>query len=165
MSSLIIAARIIILIAVVVTCIIKQRNYNVEQWILRCFGIIWQFLLIVLTYKFPQKFSEYHAGLLVISFPLHFINVIGNKSYVNAIINNVIGFGFFMISGLVTNNKWYFTALLMTFTLIGTILFYVLFINYYEFATLMQFCIITLLSIISAYQNELKFKTEFIQYA
>ena len=124
----------------------------------------WHFLLIILTYKFPQHFSEYHAGLLVISYPLNFVNTIGNKTNCNAIMNNVIGFGFFMINGLITNNKWYFTAFTMILTLIGLVLFFAIYISFYEVAIIMQFCTITLLSIMSAYQYESKLKTEFIQF-
>jgi len=119
-------------------------------------------IILGLAYKFPLVFSELHAPLLTISFCANLFHVSISKNNPSGLVSNVIGYAFYMISGLITNSRWIYTATAMTITMIITCAFYAMFLGLSEVTIMMQYIIVAFLSMYSCYQNESRMKAEFI---
>ncbi len=78
------------------------------------------------------------------------------------LLNNVVGFTFFMLSGLVTSTVWIYSAVAMMVTFIVTIVFYSVMLDLNETTVIMQYLVTTLLTVYCAYQSEYRIKNEFL---
>ncbi|CDW86801.1 -like sensor kinase protein [Stylonychia lemnae] len=122
--------------------------------------IIW----LSMTYKF-QKTVDFHAPLLVMTqiYNLYQVGTSNAKTDNIALVNNIVGFNFFMLSGLLTSSKWYYTAVGFASSMLATILFYSLFVGIEEVPTLMQFVVTTSIVAYSSYMIEYRTKMELLQ--
>ncbi|CDW74713.1 multi-sensor hybrid histidine kinase [Stylonychia lemnae] len=162
-SSLIFLSRIIIFIAHIVSAVTNQRIFIFDQWAVRVANSVFHLLILGLAYKFPLIFSELHAPLLTISFCANLFHVSISKNNPPGLVSNVIGYAFFMISGLITNSRWIYTAIAMTVTMTITCAFYATYMGLSEVTIMIQYICVALLTMYSSYQNESRMKTEYIQ--
>eukprot|EP00347_Sterkiella_histriomuscorum_P016217 403354040 len=162
-SSLIFAARMVIFLATVITAITNQRKFVLDQWMTRSMNNFFHFLLLIFTYKFPLVFSEAHSPLLTLTFLINLVQVTFSKLNSAGLVNNVIGFAFFQLSALVTNQRWIYTSIAILAINIGTICFYYLYLNLTETTIIIQYTVVSILCIYSSYQIEYRSKTEYIQ--
>ena len=156
--------RILITIGVIVASLIKQRPFILNVWLVTIATIIWHFLLIILSHKLPRYFCNLHAPLLVVSFYFNTaMMVLSALSYV-VIIQNVIGFAFFLICGLALSASWILTSIAILINLIGALLIIVLHYNINDVGTVAQYIVISALVIYVLYFKELVMKNEFLRY-
>eukprot|EP00347_Sterkiella_histriomuscorum_P024327 403331514 len=139
--------------ATIITSATNQREFILEQWLVRSFSCLYHLLLILSTWKFPVL-TNFHAPILVLNYLMNLYQVVPNKASIPAIMNNVSGFSFFMVSGLVTNSRWLYTSISFTVVLISTMVFYSYFINVNEVAVMIQFVSITVIVTYASYQYE-----------
>lgn len=133
------------------------------MWGARFANVGWHVILIFLSYKWPLVFSDVHSPLLVLSYLLNMLQASGAKFSQVGLVNNVIGFTFYLIVGLITSSRWIYTTISMLLITIGTCVFYGYMINLTETTSIMNFIVQTVLACYSVYQNESKGKSEFIQ--
>lgn len=69
---------------------------------------------------------------------MNLYQVIPQKTNLLALMNNISGFSFFMICGLVTNSRWIYTSISNILVLIATILIYTNYADIHESTIYMQ---------------------------
>ena len=123
-SSIIFCSRLALLIGAVITQVSDQRAFTLQSWVGRCVNIFLHFMIILIGLKWA-RFAEFHGPLLVITFTLNFMQVFYGKKGLPVVMNNVIGFVFFLVSGLMTSGKWTYTLSSIMITCSATVVFYV----------------------------------------
>jgi hypothetical protein len=113
--------------------------------------MVFHVLILALAYKFPLKFSEVHAPLLTVSFCANLFHVSISKNNPSGLVSNVIGYAFYMISGLITNSRWIYTAIAMIITMITTCAFYAMFLELSEVTIMIQYIVVAILTMYSSY--------------
>ena len=154
-SSIIFIARLALLIGSIITQVSEQRAFTLQAWVGKCVNIFLHFVFLLIGLKWTG-FAEFHGPLLVLTFSLNFLQVYYGKITLSVVINNVIGFAFFIVSGLLTSGKWSYTFVAIMLTSSGTAVFYYEHVQLKEVLSLMQFFITPLLISYAIYNTEKK---------
>lgn len=164
MCTVSLGIRIAAMLAAIIEVYVYGNEYDKQYWGLRSSCVGWQFILLVLGWKFPKQCTKFMAPVMIPGFT--FFNLVPcltipmSPALMGASMASLL---FYMFNGLLLNYSWIFTSISMSLTSIVCIAFYVIALNFRDLTTFTLFLSMVLMIIYSCYFYEKKLKLEFIQ--
>lgn len=162
-SLFIFGLRVIAIIASVISATLLQRKFLTEQWIQRGISNGFHLVYIGLTYKFPNQLTNFHGPVITLTHLSNLVSVAPGRITIPAIGNNLMGYVYFLAIGLLTNGYWVYSVTSMFIVMMGTSLYYTIYLDITETGLIFQFICLFLLMAYNTYLMEFHRKSELVK--
>lgn len=121
LSTLVLILRLIMVVGLIIGIVVNDVPFILKGWLYIGGSLIWQLLLILLTWKFPLVFSIVHAPLLSINYLFIIYQFYDKPPVMITLISLMLYYLIFQLSAVTLNYSWILSSLGIFSNTIGLI--------------------------------------------